>query len=33
MDASFCVAEAAAPVLPNKRLQSLEDFKRHELHS
>ena len=34
MDASFCVAKgAASAVLPNKRLQNSEDFKRHKLHS
>ena len=33
MDASFCVAKKAASVLPNKRLQISEDFRRHKLHS
>ena len=33
MDASFCVAKEAALVLPNKRLQNSEDFRRHKLHS
>ena len=33
MDASFCVAKEAPSVLPNKRLQNSEDFRRHKLHS
>ena len=33
MDKSFCVAKEAAPVLPSKRLQNAEDFRRHKLHS
>ena len=33
MDASFCVAQEAASVFPNKRLQNSEDFRRHKLHS
>ena len=33
MDTSFCVAKEAASVLPNKRLQNSEDFRRHKLHS
>ena len=33
MDASFCVAKEAASVLPNKRLQNSDDFRRHKLHS
>ena len=32
MNASFCVAKEAASVLPNKRLQNSEDFRRHKLH-
>ena len=32
MDASFCVAKEAVSVLPNKRLQKLEDFGSHKLH-
>ena len=33
MDASFCVAKEAASVLPNKKLQNSEDFRRYKLHS
>ena len=33
MNASFCVAKVAASVLPNKRLQNSDDFRRHKLHS
>ena len=33
MDAFFCVAKEAALVLPNKRLQNSEDFRRNKLHS
>ena len=33
MNASFCDAIEATSVLPNKRLQNLEDFRRHKLHS
>ena len=33
MDTSFCVAKEAASVLPNKKLQNSEDFRRHKLHS
>ena len=32
MDASFCVAQEAASVLLNKKLQNSEDFRRHKLH-
>ena len=28
MGVSFCVVKEAASVLPNKRLQNLEDFRR-----
>ena len=33
MDVSFCIAKEAASVLPNKRLQNSEDFRRRKLHS
>ena len=33
MGASFCVFKEATSVLPNKRLQNSEDFRRHKLHS
>ena len=33
MDAYFCVAEEAASVLPNERLQTSEGFRRQKLHS
>ena len=33
MDASFRVANKATSVLPNKKLQNSEDFRRHKLHS
>ena len=33
MDTSFCVTKEVASVLPNKRLQNSEDFRRHKLHS
>ena len=33
MDASFRVAKEAASVLPYKRLQNSEDFRRHKLRS
>ena len=33
MDASFGVVKEAASVLPNKRLQNSEYFRRHKLNS
>ena len=33
MDASFCVAKEAASVLPDKRLQNSDDFRRQLRYS